>query len=257
MPAAPSLTVLVPALNEEANLAAVVREAAPVVARHFPDHEFIIVDDGSTDRTGAIADELARENPRVRVFHNGTPKGLGYNYRLGVERGTKDLYVFIPGDNENPASMMVPVFEQAGRSDMVIPYVVNPEVRPFLRRLLSRTFTAGLNLLFFRSVPYYNGPVIHRRALLATLPAWTSSFAFQAEIVLQLLRRGATFETAPITIRRVEGSVTKAFKPRNVARVLATVARLFWRLQVAERFSPSATEKPADSLSSSLSSRES
>lgn len=254
MASAVSLTVLVPALNEEANLATVVREAAPVVERFFPDYEILVVDDGSTDRTGAIADDLARENPRVRVIHNGSPRGLGYNYRLGAEQGTKDLYVWIPGDNENPATMLEPVFERTGQADMVIPYVVNPEVRPVGRRLLSRAFTAGLNLLFFRRVPYYNGPVLHRRALLAGLRPWTPSFAFQAEIVLQLLGRGVTYVAAPIRIRRVEGSVTKAFKPRNVALVLGTVFRLFWRLQVAGRLSPSVATKPAESLSRNLSS---
>ncbi len=230
-----SLTVLIPALNEEANLAAVVRETGPAVEGFFSDYEILIVDDGSTDATGRIADEMARQDPRVRVFHNGIPRGLGFNYRLGAEQGTKEFYVLVPGDNENPARTLAAVFEKAGSADMVVPYVVNTAVRSVPRRILSRSYTVFLNLLFGLRLPYFNGPVLHRRALLAALPPWTHSFAFQAEILVQLARQGASLAVVPIEIRRVQGSVTKAFRLANILAVAGTVMRLFWRLQIVGR----------------------
>lgn len=249
-----SITVLVPALNEEANLAEAVRGACAVARDCFADYEVIVVNDGSADHTGEVAERLAREDPRVRALHNPAPRGLGYNYRLGVERGTKEFYVMVPGDNENPAELMRGVFERAGAADVILPFVVNAEVRSRGRRVLSRLYTGIVNALFGLSLPYYNGPVLHRRALLAALPPWTAGFAFQTEILVRLLARGVSWEPVPIRIQRVQGSVTKAFRVRNVASVGATLARLFWRVQVAGRFSPRPSTHPPASLSASRSS---
>lgn len=54
----------------------------------------MIFDDGSTDRTGAIADEIAANNPKVKVIHNGTNYGFGYNFKRGIELASK-TYVAI------------------------------------------------------------------------------------------------------------------------------------------------------------------
>jgi len=85
------LSFFFPALNEEDNVGPIVEEALAVLPRFADDFEITVVDDGSTDRTGAIADELARKDPRVRVIHHGTRRGYGGAVRSGLSSATRPL----------------------------------------------------------------------------------------------------------------------------------------------------------------------
>jgi glycosyltransferase involved in cell wall biosynthesis len=72
---------MVPALNEAASLGATIETIRQAIAGRVADHEILIFDDGSTDATGAIADDLARHDPKISVTHHLSPRGLGYCYR--------------------------------------------------------------------------------------------------------------------------------------------------------------------------------
>ena len=95
----PRVTVVVPARNEERNLEAAMRS---VLALEYPDFEVIAVDDRSDDRTGAILDELAATDERLRVMHlTDLPAGwLGKNHALHVaaQQATGELLLFTDAD---------------------------------------------------------------------------------------------------------------------------------------------------------------
>ena len=73
-----SLSVLIPALNEAKNLEQTVVRLIEALTITVEDYEIVIIDDGSTDGTGAIADQIAAANTNIRVIHHPTNKGLGY-----------------------------------------------------------------------------------------------------------------------------------------------------------------------------------
>lgn len=228
-----SISVVIPAYNEAANLAAAVESACAAAEKHFRDYEILVIDDASTDGTGELADRLAAANPRVKVTHNAENKGFGYNYRLGARQAAMDYVGVLPGDNEITAESVDAIFALTGTADMVLPYHANAAERSLFRRALSGAFTALINLLFGHSLRYYNGPVIHRRELLASAPMTTDGFAYQAEILLHLLRRGHSYVETGMNIRSRQHGHSKALYPVNVWRVFSTVGRLFWRLRIA------------------------
>ena len=67
------LTIVLPALNEEANIEAAVQHSTDVASRHCDDHEVIVVDDGSTDSTSAIVERMAATDPRIRLIKHRNP----------------------------------------------------------------------------------------------------------------------------------------------------------------------------------------
>ena len=95
-----TLTIIVACLNEEANLRHTYENIASATKDvALDDHEIIIVDDGSRDRTGQIADDIASADPKVRVIHHDEP-GLGASMRRGIEASRMNYMIVLPGDNE-------------------------------------------------------------------------------------------------------------------------------------------------------------
>jgi len=230
----PTVSFVIPALNEEANIADAAREAVAAMGDRFSDYELLLFDDGSTDRTGTIMDELAARDPRhVRVTHNPTPRNLGGVYKQGIELARMEYILMLPGDNENPGHALQAPFDALGRADIVLPYPVNSAVRGAARHLISRVYVGLLNRLFGLRVRYYNGTVIHRTANLKGLSIKTSSFAYQAEILIKLLCAGKSFVEVPIRIDPPkEGRRSRAFRWRNMVQVGRTLGDLFLDVRV-------------------------
>lgn len=227
-----SITVIVPALNEEGNIVGTITSITPVLEKNFDDYEIFLFDDGSTDRTGPLADELASKNKKIRVIHNKTPLGLGYNYKRGVKEATKDYVIMIPGDNEITGDSYETMFKAAGQKDIVIPYTVNSEIRPLGRQILSKAYTMVMNLISGFNVKYYNGTVVHKREIIQSVPIETDSFAYQAEALIRLIKTGKTYVETPMYIVDRAHGKSKALKMKNVIRVSKSVFKLFYEFRL-------------------------
>lgn len=221
-----TLSVIVPALNEEENIRSTVDTICAAIYHRFSDYEILVFDDASTDSTGVIADELSRQSEKVKVIHNNKTMGFGYNYRKGVELAKNDYIVMFPGDNEISGDSMSRMFALIGKADIIIPYTVNTNVRPLSRRIISRSFTTLINVLFNLRVRYYNGPVIHRKEMIRSIPMTTDGYAYQAEILTRLIRSGCSYVEVGMRLQEREHGTTKAFALKNIVSVLKTVINL-------------------------------
>ncbi|MBW2993637.1 glycosyltransferase family 2 protein [Candidatus Woesearchaeota archaeon] len=161
-----SITMMVSAYNEEKHLEKAVTGLNNLLENMFEEYEIIIFDDKSSDQTGKIADDLAKNDARIKVVHNKVNKGLGYNYRESVRLAKYDYFSFIPGDDGVQANSIKSILEFIGTADIIIPFTANTHVRPAFRRIMSWGFTAILNLLFGMHLNYYNGMVVHKTDIL-------------------------------------------------------------------------------------------
>ncbi|MBV9325870.1 MAG: SDR family oxidoreductase [Chloroflexi bacterium] len=230
-----SLSVLVPAFNEVGNLQPTIDRLIRALNISVEDFEIIVVDDGSSDGTAAVADRLPLRHPQVRVIHNATNRGLGYCYQQGIRAAQKDSFVYIPGDNTWPFRSFLELFGNLGKADIVTSYSTNPEVRPFGRRIVSRSFTRVLNFIFGRQLRYYNGLTIYPLAYLRSQIIRTTGFGFQAETLLRAVESGLSVVEVALPIDERTAGGSKAVSVKNVASVLRTVARMCWELRVARR----------------------
>jgi glycosyltransferase involved in cell wall biosynthesis len=88
-----SLSVLLPVKDVQATLAASVHEILDVMTDSIERFELLIIDDGSTDATGEVAQELTRHYPQVRVFHHGTSLGVEAALQTGLRRSQGEVVV--------------------------------------------------------------------------------------------------------------------------------------------------------------------
>src|SRR5690349_13747197 len=120
---APNVSVIIMAYNEAASLQMVADEITAAVQRLGISYELLIIDDGSTDETGEIADRLAGESKRVRVVHHAPNGGLGAVYRTGFAEARGLYLTFFPADGQFPASSIEQLLAAMPDHDMVLGYV--------------------------------------------------------------------------------------------------------------------------------------
>lgn len=222
-----SITVIIPAYNEEFNLSDTIDSINVAITGLELDIEIIIVNDGSQDKTGLIADTLALNNPNIQSVHHFKNKGLGNAYFTGVKAACKNYIVMIPGDNENGPEALTPLLSSLGESDIIIPYPANNEIRSAFRRAISKIFISLVNFMSGLKLRYYNGTVVHRRDLLQGCPIRSNGFAYQAKILIYLIQNGRSYQHVPIKLNYNKTRASTAFKLHNlisVGRALIQIA---------------------------------
>jgi D-glycero-D-manno-heptose 1,7-bisphosphate phosphatase len=221
--ALPTITLIVPALNEEKVITQTIRQIIGVVRDRFSQCEMLLIDDGSTDGTGFLMEELATKYPGVRVIHNQRNLGLGACYRRGLTEARYEYVMLLCGDGGMPASSLPAIFGQIGKADIVIPYITNMRrIKTPTRFVISRTYTALLNRMFGLRLNYYNGLAVHRTELVRCLDLKSDGFGFQAEALVELLKAGCSY--VQIGVAGAEKTKrSSALRFRNVVNVIQTL----------------------------------
>jgi len=223
----PSISVIIPALNEEENIKSTIENVLEAINDKFSSYELIIFDDYSQDNTGNIADALANENSNIKVIHNEKTMGFGYNYKKGLSLSKNEYIALIPGDNEIAKESIKDIFNMVGRADIVIPYTINYKIRPLHRQILSGMYTFVLNFLFGLKLKYFNGPVVHKKKIIDSISIDTNSFAFQSEALVKLIKSGHNFVEVGMRLKRRDYGRSQALQPKNIISVCKAVLRLF------------------------------
>lgn len=231
----PSISVIVPAYNEEKNIAGAVKCINSALGDSFSDHEIIILNDHSTDATGAHANALASKDDHIRVVHNPTNMGFGYNYKEGVRLAEKDYVIMVPGDNEIPEEAIRKIFTQVGGADVIVPYTANMHIRPMSRQLVSKVFTKLINIISGLDLQYFNGTCVLKSEAVKAVEIRTHGFAYMATILSRLLRSGCSYIEIGVDITQREGGESKAFAIKNVISVVTAILGLAWELRVTDR----------------------
>lgn len=227
-----SISIIIPALNEAGNIEKTVQNIMRELEEYnIVDYEMILIDDGSTDGTGKIMDELKEKNNHIRVLHNPTPRGMGYNFRIGASLASKNYIGWFPGDNETLPETMKNIFQQIGKVDAIIPYTINPWARSLYRRLLSTAYTMLFNVIFGLKLKYFNGPCFFRCNLLKTVVMSTDGPAYMAEILIQLIKKNnISYVEVPMYIKARDYGRTSVLKWKNVYLIAKTIISTFCRV---------------------------
>jgi dolichol-phosphate mannosyltransferase len=198
---APHLSVVVMAYNEAASLKMVADEITAAVQGLGIPYELLIIDDGSSDTTGKIADDFAQQSPLVRVIHHVPNGGLGAVYRTGFAEARGVYLTFFPADGQFPASAIEQFLAVMPHHDMVLGYiprrpgVVLSRILSLLERLLYR--------VLFGSLPPFQGLLMFRRELLEEikLDSRGRGWTVLMELIIRTSRSGHRVTSIPTTVR--------------------------------------------------------
>jgi dolichol-phosphate mannosyltransferase len=197
--------VIVPTYNEAGSLAAIIGR----VRQHVPAADVLVVDDGSPDGTGGIADALAADDSQIAVLHRSNKEGLGRAYLAGfahaLARGY-DLVVQLDADGSHDPAALPAMLELAAGADLVIGsrWVPGGSVRnwPWLRRAISRAGNAYARwVLRSRIRDITAGYRVFPAETLRTLQLDTMSsqgYCFQVELAWHVEQAGGRVIEYPI-----------------------------------------------------------
>lgn len=143
----PGVSVFYPCYNEEANVERTTRAALKACQRLFADFEIIIVNDGSKDRTGALADALAQEIPQVRAVHNNPNRGYGGALARGFREARKPYIFYTDGDGQFDFEEIEQLLPLLARFDIVSGYRLNRQ-DALHRKLNAKLWGTLVNALF-------------------------------------------------------------------------------------------------------------
>jgi glycosyltransferase involved in cell wall biosynthesis len=221
----PTFCFVVPCFNEEDNVGPTVGSIRAAM-RERGDYEIILVNDASTDHTLERMQALATADSRIRVLDNPSNLGFGGSYKRGAGVATATYVMMLPGDDGFPGQSISEILTHAGEADIIIPVVTNRAARGWFRAFASRGFTTLLNWMFWLDVGYYNGAALQRNDLLRSIEIKTDSFAYQAEALVKLIARGATYKHCFVQIQERAAGRSSALTLKNQVAVWKTILHL-------------------------------
>jgi len=206
-----SITIFFPCYNEEQNVTRVTLEALEVARRISDDYEIIIVNDGSRDRTGEIAERLARENPSVRVIHHDRNLGYGAALQTGFKNATKELVFYTDGDGQfriEEITKLLPLIEKV---DIVSGRRISRQ-DPFIRKVNAFLWGILVNLLFKINVTDVDSAFkLYKRKIFDDITLTSQSALIDTEILAKARAKGYTIAEVGVShFPRVAGEQTGA-----------------------------------------------
>ena len=208
----PGAWLILPTYNEAENIEALVRAALVQLERTGIGHTILVVDDGSPDGTGLIAERLSEELAQVRVLHRPRKEGLGRAYLAGfaiaLDAGA-ELVLEMDSDFSHDPADLPRLIAAADTADLVLGsrYVPGGGVTEWgsVRRLISRGGSAYARILLGVPVRDLTGgfKCFHRRVLEAIEleDVHADGYGFQIELTYKAVRAGFSVTEVPILFR--------------------------------------------------------
>lgn len=204
----PELSIVISGYNEEKFVAQVLTGVLNFLDKYGIDGELIFLNNHSADKTGEIAAEIAKNNPRLRVIqrYNRPNKDLGSSLREGLQNVTGEYVLIMDCDASHDYNEINNLYSKRAEADVIIGsrYVSGGRAELNPKRWL---FSIGYNL-FARLLTGINvkdmttGFKLYNRKVFDGMNLTNNGFGLHVEILLKAAAKGATFKEVPITYKK-------------------------------------------------------
>jgi glycosyltransferase involved in cell wall biosynthesis len=197
--------------------------------------EIVIVNDGSTDRTAELADELARVLPTVRAVHHAVNQGWGQAVRTGIANCKHEFLVLSPVDSPLDRTDLAAFLAAAPGADIVAGYRTRRAGYPGWLAVGSRCYHRLVSAMFGLRVRDVNWVHLYRKTAIESLPLRLSGVAFPAEVLARATRQGYRITEVHCEMKPRTTGRSTVTRPRVIARALRDVTGLWLELRRERR----------------------
>ena len=230
---APGLTIFFPAYNDSGTIASLVIAAHRAATALTPTFEILIINDGSADATAAIADELARTYPEVRVIHHAKNRGYGGALRTGFAEASKEVIFYTDGDAQyDPAELALLWPHLTPDVDFVNGYKISRS-DPWHRIVIGRVYHHTVKLLFGLRVRDVDCDFrLMRRSVFQRVRLEHNSGVICLEMMKKVHDAGFRIAEVPVHHYHRAFGRSQFFNFRRLSRTAVDVATLWVRLVI-------------------------
>jgi glycosyltransferase involved in cell wall biosynthesis len=224
------LSIFLPAYNEEENAASAVEQVSAVAQELGIEYEIILVNDGSSDRTGEIGRELEGHIPNYRLVEHYPNRGYGGALKAGFEAATLDLVAFVPADKQFDFGEIDRFLAKIKDADIVCGYRANRQDNA-VRKFNAMGWNTLVRLMFgYLCRDIDCGFKMLRRELVDHVNLVSNGAMIDTELLAGAKARGYRIAEVPVThLPRIGGEATGA-DIRVIARAFRDLARFRMRL---------------------------
>jgi dolichol-phosphate mannosyltransferase len=232
-PLIPSLSVIVPCFNRQADVADAIKAAIRAAARVSDEYEVVVVDDGSTDGTATVASRFARTDQRVRLLVHSGHQGYGAALRSGIGAADKQWVLLTDGDLRIDLLNLEDFIPAARHSDLVVGWRVMRE-DPAGQRARVAAWNRLASRLFDLPVHDVDCPLkLVRRDLFERVELTATDAMVGTELVVKCLAAGG--QVSEVAFRELPRDASRTAHEPGFARSLAELAGLYRPLHALRR----------------------
>jgi hypothetical protein len=224
-----SLSVVLPAYNEEEVIAETIHEVVDTLTPWIRDFELIVVNDGSRDATGAILDTIAAANPRVRIIHHPVNRGYGAALVSGFEAAAKSLTFFMDSDGQFDIHDLGSFFPLIEQYDAVLGYRIDRQ-DTWMRKLNAWGWKMLVGMVLGVHVhdvdcafKLYRGDFFREHHL------ETRGAMINAEMIYKFTRAGHTYTEVGVRHLLRRGGRATGAKPSVILRAFRELFSYAWK----------------------------
>lgn len=227
------ISVFLPAHNEEDSIQRVVDGFRAELPKLTDDYEIIVVNDGSSDQTGQIAERMALKDKRVRVVHHPLNQGYGAAVISGINAASKAYVLLSDGDGQFDPADSALLAAKVSDCDVVVGRRLR-RADPLMRRLNGTAWSTLMRLLFgLRITDMDCGFKLFRREILANLELEAKGAMLTTELMAKLAGRGARITEVDVHhLPRLAGEQS-GNSLRVIVRAFKELFGLYWKVRAA------------------------
>lgn len=210
-----SVSFFCPAYNESRNLPDLIPVVVDFLQKHSEKFEVTIIEDCGSDNTVAVAEELAKKFPNVRVIRHEKNKGYSATLKEGFEGACYDYVMYTDGDNQYDVFDAAPYLHLLDGADVIAGYAIEKAVSPY-RKFQSGLYNWMIKILFFVNYRDINCSVkIFNKKVLEDITIKSSPYGafIDAELMLKAHKKGFIIKQFPVTHYERKSGVASGTKP--------------------------------------------
>jgi glycosyltransferase involved in cell wall biosynthesis len=229
----PSLTIAIPAFNEDLTLEEVIRVALTVGKKSAKRFELLLVNDGSTDTTGAIMDRYAMRHTEITVFHHTANLGFTGAIQSCYEQSRFGWVFLAPADGQIHVQDLSLFIQKTKHADVIVGY---RKSRPesLIRKINSLFFHTLYRTLFGMTLREISTAILWKKKILdqITITSDPRSAMIQAEMLYKAKKIGAVFSQVAVPYYVRKAGVAHGTDPMMILQTLKEMARLWWEMTI-------------------------
>lgn len=222
-----SVSVVIPAYNEEETIEKVVKDALKNLSFISKNYEVVLVDDGSVDNTGKIIDQLSEKNKKVRAIHHKVNQGFTGAIKTSLKSANHDLVFLAPADGQFDFKELARFVKTINGYDAAIGYRIKND-ETFIRKFNSKVFHLLCKVLLDINLKEISTVSMWRKSMLDSLTIDSSqkSAMLLPEIISKAIKKDFKFTEVPIHWHERKGGKSKGANPTVIVKTFIEMFRL-------------------------------